>query len=88
VTVDIPELGKLEGTDRLAPSEDPELFYGLTIWDGFGSMQVRDTGVALAVMDNAPRSSEMGRPVLLTNAEARRIRDLLNIATARGFLED
>lgn len=40
----------------------------------------------LAHRDDAPRSPEDGAPYRLTDREARALRDLLNIATARGFL--
>lgn len=63
-----------------------ETFLGLTIWTEAISMQVRDDTVALHVMEGARRSSENGEPVLLSHAEARRVRDLLNMATARGML--
>lgn len=40
----------------------------------------------LAHRDDAPRSPEDGQPWQLTAAEARALRDLLNVATARGVL--
>jgi hypothetical protein len=65
---------------------DPEMWHGLTIWTDSISLQVRDDTVALHVSDDARRSTEDHHPVILTAAEALRIRDLLNVATARGFL--
>jgi hypothetical protein len=65
---------------------DPEFWHGLTLWTDSVSMQVRDTDVVLHVRAQAHRSTEEHQPFLLPNAEARRIRDLLNVATARGFL--
>lgn len=70
-----------------AMTETPETtFYSLTIWTPTISMQVRDADVALHVMEGAPRSAENGHPVLIPKDEARRIRDLLNMATARAEL--
>lgn len=71
-----------------SPSIDtPErTFYSLTIWTPTISMQVRENIVALHVMDDAPRSPEDGHPVEMSHDDARKIRDLLNMATARGEL--
>lgn len=66
--------------------DDPEMYHGLTVWTDSVSMQVRDSDVVLHVMDGATRSPEHLEPVLIPKAEARRIRDLLNVATARGEL--
>lgn len=63
-----------------------ETFLGLTLWTVALSMQVRDDTVALQVRYGAQRSTEDGQPVLLTHDEARKVRDLLNMATARGML--
>lgn len=66
--------------------QDAEFFHGLTAWGPNASYQVRDDCLAFHVMENAKRSSEQGQPVLMTLDEARRLRDLLNVATARGAL--
>lgn len=42
--------------------------------------------LAIAHRDDAPRSPEDGNPWILDTEAARALRDLLNIATARGFL--
>lgn len=65
---------------------DLEMIEGLTVWTSTVSMQVRDHQVALHVREDAPRSSEDGHPVLMTVEDAIRMRDLLNVATARGQL--
>jgi hypothetical protein len=65
---------------------DQEMLQGLTIHTESVGMQVRDGEVALYVRPEAPRSSEDGAPVLMSAAAARRVRDLLNVATARGCL--
>lgn len=72
--------------DMIAIDADPELFHGLTIWTDSVSMQMRSDDVALHVRSEAPRSPETGNPVLLSHDEARKMRDLLNVATARGAL--
>lgn len=69
-----------------AIDDDPEFFHGLTVWTSSLSMQIRDMSVALHVKEDAMRSSEAGNPVILDRTEARRVRDLLNVATARGAL--
>lgn len=65
---------------------DLEMIEGLTVWTGTVSIQVRDGYVALHVRDDAPRSTEDGHPVEMPVADATKVRDLLNIATARGQL--
>lgn len=69
---------------------DPEFFHGLTMWGRAAWFQIRDTqgGPTLVVMirDDAPRSSENGHPAILPVDDLMRLRDLLNVATARGFL--
>ncbi len=74
--------------ERVMAEMDLELLEGLTVWTGTVSMQMRDGQVALHVRDDAPRSSEDGRPVLMPVEDAVRVRDLLNVATARGRLPD
>ena len=63
-----------------------EMMQGLTIWTDSVSVQVRDDEVALSVQKSAIRSTEDGAPVLIPAADARKVRDLLNVATARGCL--
>jgi hypothetical protein len=71
---------------------DPEFFHGLTIWCGNPtairvSAQIRDAGqLAVYVGPAAQRSTEDNHPVILPADDARRLRDLLNVATARGML--
>jgi hypothetical protein len=71
---------------------DPEMFHGLTIWCGEPknvriSAQIRDAGqLAVHIGPAAERSTEDNHPVILPADDARRIRDLLNVATARGIL--
>lgn len=71
---------------KLAIDEDPEFFHGLTLWTTSISMQMRDNGAALVIRPEAVISSEYGSPAILDKPELRRIRDLLNVATARGAL--
>jgi len=66
--------------------EIAEMMDGLTIWTDSVSVQVRDDEVALSVQESAVRSAEAGAPVLIPADDARKIRDLLNVATARGVL--
>jgi hypothetical protein len=63
-----------------------EMMEGLTIWTDSVSVQVRDDEVALSVQESAIHSTENGSPVLIPADDARKIRDLLNVATARGVL--
>lgn len=44
------------------------------------------TALYLSLKDETPRSTEDGTPFRLPADDARRLRDLLNIATARGIL--
>jgi hypothetical protein len=57
-----------------AIQDDPELYFGLTIWGNGWSAQVRDTTLAVYIAEQMTRSSEDGNPALL------------NVATARGHL--
>ena len=74
---------------------DPELFHGLTVTQGDPgnirvSAQLRDYAdgnrLALYIGPGAERSTEVGEPAILPAEDARALRDLLNVATARGFL--
>lgn len=58
---------------------DATFFYGLTAWMSTVSVQVRESEV---IIHDMVRSTD----VALDLAEARRLRDLLNVATARGFM--
>jgi hypothetical protein len=66
---------------------DPEFFYGLTMWVDGTSAQVRDTTVVVHAMQTR---DVFVRPVAgeveMSHTAARRLRDLLNVATARGML--
>lgn len=64
-----------------AVDADPEFFYGLTMWVDGTSAQVRDTTVIVHAMNAAPPQE-----VEMSLVAARRLRDLLNVATARGHL--
>lgn len=78
----------------LAIDSDPEFFHGLTMWsedrpDGFPAFaaQVRESGVDLVFnerRDDGHVGSRFEQEIPL--ADARRLRDLLNVATARGYL--
>lgn len=71
----------------ISVDSDPEFFHGLTMWGDFGAAQIRNEGLALHVGPNAQRSTrEEGQPVIVALDEARKLRDLLNLATARGML--
>lgn len=69
-----------EAAPILAIDSDPEFFHGLTFWGQMVSAQVRDRGVL--VVHDLPD----GPDITMTPDDARRLRDLLNVATARGFL--
>ena len=68
----------LEGADTRAIGDDLEFFYGLTMWAEHAAMQLRYTGVVIY-----DRDRHTG--IWLSAAEVQRMRDLLNVATARGF---
>jgi hypothetical protein len=80
--------------EHIAIDSDPEFFHGLTMWstdqpDGYPAFaaQVRDDSVDLVFnerQDNGHVGSRFEREIPL--ADARRLRDLLNVATARGYL--
>lgn len=65
--------------DATSIQDDPEFFYGLTMWADGLSAQVRDTTV---VLFDRGRETENE----IDQVAARRLRDLLNVATARGHL--
>lgn len=67
-----------------AIGDDPEFFHGLTMWGDEWSAQIRDDEVILyfAHGDASPGGTEYA----IDAEEARRLRDLLNVATARGAL--
>lgn len=80
---------------RNTPVGDPEFWDGLTMWGLFGSAQVREVSnldgdsqpqLVLYVKPDAERSAEDGHPYVIGAYDMRRVRDLLNIATARGML--
>lgn len=62
----------------------------LTVWGDSFSAQLRDyvsgTALALHIRDDAPRCDEDGHPYQLSTADAVLLRDVLNAATARGYL--
>jgi hypothetical protein len=64
----------------IAIDSDPEFFHGLTFWGQMASAQVQDRGVL--IVHDLPD----GPDITLTPDDARRLRDLLNVATARGLL--
>lgn len=67
-------------------SDDPVFWYGLTMGGDFGAAQIRDQYVAFFLKDDVERSTEKDTPAVIHADDARRLRDLLNIATARGML--
>lgn len=69
-----------EAPSTLSIDSDPEFFHGLTFWGQMVSAQVQERGVV--VVHDLPG----GPDVTMTPDDARRLRDLLNLATARGFL--
>jgi hypothetical protein len=75
--------GRWRMTEAKAIDDDPEFFHGLTLWTEAISAQVRDYGLVIHAMPGGP--TEQGDPIL-SLADARRLRDLLNVATARGAL--
>jgi len=69
---------------KIVVTDDPEFFHGLTMWEGGEfSAQIRDD--ALALYFGSGRTAEAGVSLVPLKA-ARRLRDLLNVATARGHL--
>lgn len=64
----------------LSIDSDPEFFHGLSFLGQSVSAQMRDRGVL--VVNDLPNI----HVTTLTPSDARRLRDLLNLATARGFL--
>lgn len=62
---------------------DPEFFHGLTMWGKAVSVQVRENAVIIHPLPGGP--TEKNDPALPLD-DARRLRDLLNVATARGYL--
>lgn len=58
----------------------------LTVWGATVSAQMREGVLAVHHYDDAPRSTEDGKPFLLPVADAVLLRDVLNAATERGFL--
>lgn len=70
----------IDTTNPVSIDSDPEFFHGLTFWGQSVSAQVRERGVVIVY--DLPSGPEVG----LTPSDARRLRDLLNLATARGFL--
>jgi hypothetical protein len=73
-TRESPEPGQPHSIDS-----DPEFYSGLTMWGTAVSAQVSDTTVVLH-----PTNSLLD--VEMPHTDARRLRDLLNVATARGYL--
>ncbi len=68
---------------------DPEFFHGLTFWGEKVSAQVREASSAEEYLTGLvvhPLGTPEGEEVFLPMPDARRLRDLLNVATARGFL--
>lgn len=69
---------------RLADGELEQILTGAG--DDTPVIPIIEAVLMLAVRDDCPRSTEDGNPYRLTADEARALRDLLNIATARGAL--
>lgn len=72
--------------EKHAIDSDRVFYHGLSWWGTNASFQVRDGDLAVHFMEYAERSTENGNPYILSAFEARKLRDLLNVATARGFL--
>lgn len=76
-------------TNLKSIDSDPEFFHGLTFWGEKVSAQVtemstldeRRHGLVINDMHNVNADS-----VVLSPTDACRLRDLLNLATARGFI--
>lgn len=66
---------------RVGRADDPEMFDGRTIWGDGWATQVRGNGVVL-YFERKGGGVEYG----VSLDDARRLRDLLNVATARRFL--
>ena len=56
---------------------------GLTIWGDTICAQVRDGEMALNIMDDAPRSTENGNPVIVSARDVLRLYALLSEARGR-----
>jgi hypothetical protein len=67
----------------VAIDTDPEFFHGLTFWGTAVNVQIQefDTGTTVALRD-----SDGDSILALPADDARRLRDLLNLATTRGYL--
>lgn len=80
----------------VTPTLTGEEAQSLTIWGEHISAQIRSyaalkgnarvASLVLAHVLRAPRSREDGRPYVIGADDARKLRDLLNAATARGEL--
>lgn len=72
--------------DHIEPDATAYVNSSLSIWTSGFSAQIRDNSLAFHVMDDAERSTEDGHPAIFPLADARRLRDLLNLAHFRGRL--
>lgn len=59
---------------------------GLTIWGETISAQIRDGEMALCVREDAPRSTEDGRPVIVSAGDVLKLSELLSEARGRFAL--
>jgi hypothetical protein len=73
--------------DRAPPPDNENYRESMTIWAVRISAQVRNHDeIVLFHYPGAPRSTEDGKPWILTTLDSVLLRDLLNTATARGYL--
>lgn len=56
---------------------------GLTMWGETISAQVRPGGLALHIRDNAPRSTEDGRPAIVSLGDVNKLAELIEAARER-----
>lgn len=76
-------------TSPTSIDSDPEFFHGLTFWGEKVSAQVREASSAEEYRNALvihTLGEDDGHGTVLPMPDARRLRDLLNVATARGFL--
>lgn len=68
---------------------DPEFFHGLTFWGEKVSAQIAEASKAEEYRNALVihrLGEDDGHGTFVPTPDARRLRDLLNLATARGFL--
>jgi hypothetical protein len=82
----ISDMGRITGAQRTI-DQDPEFWHGLTLWGSATDVaSTRDCGWAAQIRDSHVQFMFNDNEFEVPAEEARRLRDLLNVATARGAL--